>query len=191
MVVALFMVLVLSVLGSALVFVSRTEALSSLNYKTMSQTRYGAESGIHRVANHLLWTYVPPTPAQLPLYNIDVMPVRVVANGRPVVLGLTAAASNYPDAVQVGNYGNIAQGKQLYQTCVACHGARGEGNATLRAPALAARSDWYLVTQLRNFKLKLRGADERDTLGAQMLAISATLPDDKAINDVVAYINTF
>ena len=59
LVVTLFMVLILSVLGASLVFVSRTETISSLNYKTMSQTRYGAESGIHHAANHLLWAYVP------------------------------------------------------------------------------------------------------------------------------------
>ena len=86
--------------------------------------------------------------------------------------------------------GDIAHGKQLYQTCAACHGAKGEGNAMLQAPALASRSDWYLVTQLQNFKKGLRGADSRDTLGAQMTAISGTLPDDQAITDVVAYINT-
>lgn len=86
--------------------------------------------------------------------------------------------------------GNLAKGKQLYQSCAACHGAKAEGNATLQAPALASRSDWYLVTQLRNFKQGLRGSDARDALGAQMRAIGATLPDEAAINDVVAYINT-
>ena len=91
---------------------------------------------------------------------------------------------------QVTISGDPAHGKQLYQACVACHGENAEGNAALRAPALAARSDWYLVAQLQNFKRGLRGADGRDTLGAQMLAISAALPDDKAIHDVVAYINT-
>jgi cytochrome c oxidase subunit II len=86
--------------------------------------------------------------------------------------------------------GNVARGRQLYATCAACHGARAEGNAQLQAPALAARSDWYLVTQLRNYQAGLRGMDQRDTLGAQMRAISGSLPDDQAINDVVAYINT-
>lgn len=86
--------------------------------------------------------------------------------------------------------GDVSHGKQLYQTCAACHGDKAQGNAQLQAPALAARSDWYLVTQLRNYKLGLRGADERDAPGAQMRAISSTLPDDKAITDVVAYINT-
>ncbi|MEO8019399.1 MAG: c-type cytochrome [Pseudomonadota bacterium] len=86
--------------------------------------------------------------------------------------------------------GDTAHGKELYKTCVACHGAKGEGSQALQAPALAARSDWYLATQLANYKLGLRGADERDTYGAQMRAIATTLADEKAITDVVAYINT-
>jgi len=86
--------------------------------------------------------------------------------------------------------GDVAHGKKLYENCASCHGAKGEGNASLNSPALAARSDWYLVTQLANYQKGLRGTDERDTYGAQMRAIVATLPDAKAITDVVAYINT-
>jgi cytochrome c oxidase subunit 2 len=86
--------------------------------------------------------------------------------------------------------GDVAHGKKLYETCVACHGAKGEGNPSLQAPALAARSDWYLASQLANYQKSLRGADARDTYGAQMRAIVSTLPDAKAITDVVAYINT-
>ena len=86
--------------------------------------------------------------------------------------------------------GDVARGKTLYVNCSSCHGAKGEGNQALNAPALAARSDWYMVVQLVNFQKGLRGADERDVYGAQMRAIVATLPDEKAITDVVAYINT-
>jgi len=86
--------------------------------------------------------------------------------------------------------GDVAHGKTLYAACAACHGAKGEGNRTLQAPALAERSDWYLVTQLANYQKGLRGTDARDTYGAQMRAIISTLPDEKAIVDVVAYINT-
>jgi cytochrome c oxidase subunit 2 len=86
--------------------------------------------------------------------------------------------------------GDVARGKALYVNCASCHGAKGEGNQTLNAPALAARSDWYMVVQLANYQKGLRGADERDVYGAQMRAIVATLPDDKAITYVVAYINT-
>ena len=125
MIVALFMVLILSVLGSSLVFVSRTETLSSLNYKTMSQTRYGAESGVHHAANHLLWAYVPPnTPAEMALYDITSTPVRAVANGRPVVISNHPDfGSNYPDNAQLNafvaalnNIGqlNVANGTVTY-----------------------------------------------------------------------------
>ncbi len=86
--------------------------------------------------------------------------------------------------------GDAKHGKQLYAACASCHGVKGAGNAQLQAPALAARSDWYLVTQLKNFQAGLRGADERDTYGAQMRAVVTSLPDEKAIADVVAYINT-
>jgi hypothetical protein len=51
MVLALFMMLAVSVLGTSLMFVSNTETLSSHNYRLMSQARYGAESGLHTAAN--------------------------------------------------------------------------------------------------------------------------------------------
>ena len=86
--------------------------------------------------------------------------------------------------------GDAARGKTLYAPCAACHGAKGEGNAALQAPALAARSDWYLAAQLANYRAGVRGADERDTYGMQMRAVSSMLPDEKSITDVVAYINT-
>jgi cytochrome c oxidase subunit 2 len=87
--------------------------------------------------------------------------------------------------------GDVARGRKVYETCAACHGAAGEGNATLQAPALAARSDWYLAAQLSNYRRGLRGVDPRDVYGAQMRAVAATMPDEAAIADVVAYINSF
>ncbi len=58
---ALLMVLVVSVLTSALAFVANSEAISSLSYTSMTQVRYGAESGIHAAGNHLLFSYARPT----------------------------------------------------------------------------------------------------------------------------------
>lgn len=86
--------------------------------------------------------------------------------------------------------GDVQHGQVLYSACAGCHGAKGEGNAQAQAPALAARSDWYLVTQLNNYRSGVRGADARDALGAQMRAVAGTLADDQAVSDVVAYINT-
>jgi Cytochrome c553 len=87
--------------------------------------------------------------------------------------------------------GNADKGKSLYGTCLACHGAKAEGNKELNAPRLAGMSDWYLVTQLKNFKAGIRGKHPQDLYGQQMIPMAQTLPDDQAIMDVVAYINTF
>ena len=46
-----------------------------------------------------------------------------------------------------------------YATCVACHGAVGEGNAALNAPALAGQQAAYLERQLQPFQV--RGARSR------------------------------
>jgi len=86
--------------------------------------------------------------------------------------------------------GDIARGERLYATCAACHGADGEGIWTTRAPRLAGASDWYLVTQLQNFKSGARGAHDNAVYGAQMSLLAEVLPNEQAINDVVAYINT-
>lgn len=86
--------------------------------------------------------------------------------------------------------GDAEKGRQVYAACSSCHGAKGEGNEVLQAPALAARTDWYLVRQLNNYRHGLRGAHPQDTYGAQMRAVAATLPDEQAVTDVVAFINT-
>lgn len=86
--------------------------------------------------------------------------------------------------------GNVNQGRTAYQTCAACHGANAEGTEALGAPALAGQNDWYMVTQLKNFRAGFRGAHPDDTYGGQMLTMSSTLSDDQAIINVVSYINT-
>ncbi|MBB6096054.1 cytochrome c553 [Povalibacter uvarum] len=86
--------------------------------------------------------------------------------------------------------GDVERGRTLYEQCAACHGARGEGNAAMQAPALANASDWYLLAQLRNYASGIRGTAEPEGPGTQMRAIALTLPDAQAASDVVAYINT-
>ena len=86
--------------------------------------------------------------------------------------------------------GDAEKGRQLYQTCVACHGADGKGNDALGAPRLAGQSDWYLLRQLQNFQKGARGAQPGDTFGSQMRAMATTLADKKSQRNVVAYINS-
>lgn len=86
--------------------------------------------------------------------------------------------------------GNADRGEALYGVCSGCHGVNAEGNAAIKAPRLAGQFEWYLVTQLKNFKSGARGSAEGDAGGAVMAPMSQTLIDDQAIDDVVAYIMT-
>ena len=87
--------------------------------------------------------------------------------------------------------GNTGAGKSSYVTCIACHGAQGEGNKALNAPKIAGLPDWYIARQLRSFKKGIRGTHQKDTYGMQMRPMAMTLANDEAIDNVAAYIATF
>jgi cytochrome c oxidase subunit 2 len=86
--------------------------------------------------------------------------------------------------------GDPVAGQAQYAVCSACHGAEGEGNKAVNAPKLAGQEWTYLVRQLHNYKNGIRGTAEGDTLGQQMAGMAATLSNDQAVRDVVAYIQT-
>ena len=78
-----------------------------------------------------------------------------------------------------------------YKTCAGCHGANGEGNASLQAPALVNLDNWYLKRQIENFRSGVRGSNANDTWGLQMAAQAAVLADDAEVDSVVAQIASF
>lgn len=84
--------------------------------------------------------------------------------------------------------GNPAAGQALFATCAACHGAQGEGNVAMNAPKLSGQTAWYLQRQLKAFREGRRGAHDKDTFGKIMAPMAATLADDTAVANVVAYI---
>jgi cytochrome c oxidase subunit 2 len=90
--------------------------------------------------------------------------------------------------------GDVARGRDLYQTCGLCHGRDGHGNWNSNAPRLAGMSDWYLRRQIELFRATdpaaRRGGHANDIYGDQMNLLAGMLKDDNAINDVIAYINT-
>src|SRR6266849_7896852 len=95
LIVSLLLMMTLSVLGASMMFLAQPETASSISYRKMSQARYGADSGAHKAINYLLNTY--PLPAADPLvYNLNVSPVTLIANNKPVVLSSNpAVAANY------------------------------------------------------------------------------------------------
>lgn len=97
MVFTMILVLVLTVLAASLLFVSQSETWSGMNYRLMTQARYGAEAGVQAAANYIVdpAKYSPPGTAGDPLaaYNYKgVTPVTV--GGAPVALGVGMTINN-------------------------------------------------------------------------------------------------
>jgi cytochrome c oxidase subunit II len=109
--------------------------------------------------------------------------MRSFAGALVVILGSSGVMTAYAEA-------DLERGKQFFQVCVACHGAKGEGNPILNAPASGGQNVWYVMRQLKNFRNGIRGSDPKDLYGIQMRPMAMTLPDDQAIADVAAYIGT-
>jgi len=84
--------------------------------------------------------------------------------------------------------GDVALGKQAYETCIPCHGEFGQGAQSLDAPRLSNQHDWYIVRQLENFIAGIRGGHQNDIYGAQMRIMSQMLESDERIRAVAAYV---
>lgn len=84
-------------------------------------------------------------------------------------------------------HGQDQRGKQLYTNCVACHGAEGQGNKLLNAPAISGLSEKYIGDQLKKFKLGHRGGDVRDATGMQMRPMTMLLTSEEDIAAVAKY----
>ena len=85
---------------------------------------------------------------------------------------------------------SMADGQVLYQSCVGCHGANGEGNEALKSPAIGGLPSWYSERQLSNFLNDKRGTQDGDVLGAQMRQMAkATLKDEGQVKELSVYIS--
>lgn len=91
---------------------------------------------------------------------------------------------------ELAEHGDATRGAGYYAVCSACHMPDGSGNEGMGAPPLTGMSDWYLFTSIAKYKTKVRGSGEGDSLGAAMQGMVATLPDDAAIHDVIAHIQS-
>jgi len=108
------------------------------------------------------------------------------------VTAVAAYVASLPDVKPESELtgGDATRGQTLYGPCIACHAVDGSGNPALFGPGLSHTSDWYLLTQLANFKTGLRGTNPEDVQGAMMRGMVGTLADEQAMRDVIAYIQT-
>jgi hypothetical protein len=113
---ATILALVLSVMAASLMFLSQSETWSSLNYRLMTQARYGAEAGIHAAANYIVNSYTAPASTGtdlISLYDRTKSPVTLAAGGVPILLSsMSGQSTNYPVAA-VGTSFATATNKSL------------------------------------------------------------------------------
>jgi cytochrome c oxidase subunit 2 len=93
-----------------------------------------------------------------------------------------------PEPVVVG--GNAAKGAEYFNTCKACHGETGAGNQQMNAPRLVGSDDWYLESALLKYKAGIRGSNPGNANAVMMRGMALSLPDDQAIKDVIAHIQS-
>jgi cytochrome c oxidase subunit 2 len=60
----------------------------------------------------------------------------------------------------------------------------------MSAPPLTGQSDWYLFESIKKYKTSVRGSGAGDPNGPLMKVMAGTLPDDNAILDVIAHIQS-
>jgi cytochrome c oxidase subunit II len=125
------------------------------------------------------------------IYAKQMIPIAATLADDTAIRNVAAYINSLPDERPPSTLvGDPDRGKSLYTTCAACHGTAGQGNWSTKAPRLAHMSDWYLARQLHDFQQGIRGAHPQDFSGAQMMLMAKILPDDRAINDLLAYIHT-
>ena len=89
-----------------------------------------------------------------------------------------------------GAAGNLHNGNNLYQgKCGACHGVTAEGNPGLKAPRLTGLDATYIKRQFTNFRDGVRGTDAKDTPGKQMAMMAKTVPAERDLDDIIAFIH--
>ena len=131
---ALILLLVLSAMAGSLMFLSTSETYSSMNYRMMTEARYGAEAGVHAAANFIMNNYVPPvgnpTTQAFPGFITTVYPVTDL-NNNPIFLStLNGQPANYPNGGQQTAFANAMNANQPLQQA-----GRGANTVTYSASA--------------------------------------------------------
>ena len=86
--------------------------------------------------------------------------------------------------------GDLRNGNNLYHgKCGACHGGKAEGNPALNSPRLAGLDAAYIKRQFAHFRDGVRGTDPKDIPGRQMAMMAKTLPTERDLDDVIAFIH--
>src|SRR5438132_5692856 len=135
LIVALLTLLVLSTLGTSLLFITETEIRTSYNFKLLTQARYAAEAGTQSTLNWLVYSYNPP--ASFPTGQWDLNASPVTYNGATVVLSaMTGQTRTYPVSSVQDTFKNALQEQPV------------GGDATLTYSVTATLQSVRLITPI-------------------------------------------
>jgi len=88
-------------------------------------------------------------------------------------------------------FGRADDGRQPYQElCAECHGDRAQGDPAKRVPPLHLFNDWYLVEQIRRFRVGLRQPDPAEGDSLRMHAMALRFPSLQEARDIALYVNS-
>jgi type IV pilus assembly PilX-like protein len=114
---ALILVLVLSVMAGSLMFLARSETWAGMNYRMMTQARYGAEAGVNAASNFLMSSNyvapiaVPPFPSGTFVgYDTTKYPLQLTGGGNVYLSTLAGQGSTYPTAAMQTAFANAVNG---------------------------------------------------------------------------------
>jgi cytochrome c oxidase subunit 2 len=111
---------------------------------------------------------------------------------RPRALGLAlfaflALACNHKHPV-ASDAQATAGGKEMFELCVQCHGAQGEGRREFNAPSIAGLPRWYIEAQLRKFRSGARGTHFADLTGMQMRPMAMSFHNEGDLTTIAEYV---
>jgi cytochrome c oxidase subunit 2 len=88
----------------------------------------------------------------------------------------------------LGAADGASRGRELFETCVPCHGQAGEGNPEVGAPNIGGMQSWYIQAQLRKFRAGGRGMHFNDAEGMRMRPMALSLMTDENVDAVARYV---
>ena len=83
-----------------------------------------------------------------------------------------------------------SRGKELFETCVPCHGQDGSGSSEFGAPNIAGMKAWYVEEQLEKFRAGTRGMHFNDQEGMRMRPMALSLATDENVEAVARYVES-
>jgi cytochrome c oxidase subunit 2 len=82
------------------------------------------------------------------------------------------------------------RGKELFETCVPCHGQDGSGSPEFGAPNIAGMKAWYVEEQVAKFRAGTRGMHFSDQEGMRMRPMALSLMTDENVDAVARYVES-